>query len=193
MQRLITYINSMVRFSPENWEILQPVVTRKTFAKGEFLLKAGELSDALFFIEEGYVRMFTVEDAAEVNNGLHFEGELIATMPFLNGKAFAIEACEPVTVLVLDKSGLAQLDSIAAEISVLWKNCLSYVTAKFGEHADLFNLYTPSERYDYIAKNKPQLLQRVAPHILASYLGVGREKLNSIRKRRLESRYAFSE
>lgn len=193
MQQLITYINSLVRFSPENWEILKPVVTRKKFAKGEFLLNAGELSDYLFFIEEGYVRMFTVEDDAEVNNGLHFEGELIATMPFLNGKDFAIEACEPVTVLVLEKSGLAQLDSIAAEISVLWKNCLSYVTAKFGEHADLFNLYTPSERYDYIAKNKPQLLQRVPPHILASYLGVGREKLNSIRKRRLESRYAFSE
>ncbi|MHA3788818.1 Crp/Fnr family transcriptional regulator [Flavobacterium hauense] len=194
MQKLITYINSLVRFSPENWEVLKPVITRKTYAKGEFLLKPEEVCDSLFFIEQGYVRMFRVEDGAEVNTGLYFEGELVTGIPlFSDGKMFTIEACEPVTVLVLDKSGLLQMESIATQISVLWKNCLSFITAKVSEHSDLFDLYTPSERYEYIAKNKPQLLERVPPHILASYLGMGREKLNSIRKRRVDTRYTFSE
>jgi CRP-like cAMP-binding protein len=194
MQKLITYINSLVRFSPENWEVLKPVIERKTFAKGEFLLKAEEICDSLFFIEEGYVKMFSVEDSAEVNTNLYFEGELVTGMPlFSDGKSYIIEACEPVTVLVLDKSGLLKLESIASQISVLLKNCLNYTAAKIGEHADLFNLYTPSERYEYIAKNKPHLLQRVPPHILASYLGMANEKLNRIRRRRLESRYPFSE
>ncbi|PZR15558.1 MAG: Crp/Fnr family transcriptional regulator, partial [Flavobacterium psychrophilum] len=76
MQKLITYINSLVRFTPESWEVLKPVIRRETFAKGELLLKAGEVCDSLFFIEEGYVRMFRMEDGAEVNTGLYFEGEL---------------------------------------------------------------------------------------------------------------------
>lgn len=194
MQKLITYVNSLVRFSPENWEVLKPVITRRTFEKGELLLKAGEVCDSLFFIEEGYVRMFRIDGGAELNTGLYFEGELVTGIPlFSEGKPFAIEACEPVTVLVLDKSGLLQLENIATQISVLWKNSLSYLSAKISEHSDLFDMYTPSERYEYIAKNKPQLLERVPPHILASYLGMGREKLNSIRKRRLGSRNNISE
>lgn len=192
MQKLITYINSLVRFSPENWEVLKPVITRKTFAKGELLLKADEVCDSLFFIEEGYVRMFRIEDATEINAGLYFEGELVTGIPmFSDGRSFVIEACEPVTVLVLDKSGLQKVESIASQISVLWKNCLSYLSTKISEHSDLFDMYTPSERYEYIAKNRPHMLERVPPHILASYLGVGREKLNSIRRRRLEKEYGL--
>ncbi|PZR19395.1 MAG: Crp/Fnr family transcriptional regulator, partial [Flavobacterium psychrophilum] len=114
-------------------------------------------------------------------------GELVTGIPlFSDGKSFAIEACEPVTVLVLDKSGLLQIENIATQISVLWKNSLSYISSKIEEHTDFFTLYTPSERYEYIAKNKPELIERVQPHILASYLGVPNETLNRIKRRRLQ-------
>ncbi len=196
MQKLITYINSMVRFSPESWEALQPAITKKTFAKGELLLKAGEICNSLFFIDQGFVRTFYSEDAGEVNTGLYFDGEIVTNVSsFSTGEAsaYSIEACEPVTALVLDKFMLQQAGTTARQISVLGQNCLNYIALGLEAHADLFHLYTPSERYDHIAKNKPELLQRVPPHILASYLGMAREKLNRIRRRRTEIRYGVSE
>lgn len=196
MQKLITYINSLVRFSPESWEALKPVITRKTFEKGELLLKSGEICNSLFFIDQGFVRTFHSEEAGEVNTGLYFDGEIVTNISsFSTGQAsdYNIEACEAVTVLMLDKFMLQQAGTIAEQIAILGQNCLNYIALGLEAHADLFQLYTPSERYDYIAKNKPELVQRVPPHILASYLGMAREKLNRIRRRRTESRYGFTE
>lgn len=194
MNRLTTYINSLIRFLPESWDALTPTISRKTYAKGEQLLKAGEVCNSLFFIDEGFVRTFRMEDATEVNTSVHFDGEAVTDITsFSTGEpsAYTIEACEDVTVIVLDKAKLDIAGAIAPQIAILGANCLKYITAKLEEHADLVKMYSPSERYDFIAKNKPYILQRVPPHILASYLDIGREKLNSIRKRRLESRSAF--
>lgn len=192
MQKLITYINALVRFSPESWEVLRPLITRRTFEKGEFLLKEGEVCGSLFFIDQGFVRTFSTD--AETNSTLHFEGEFITNInSFSTGEAsvYSIEACEPVTVLMLDKSRLEEAGAVTDQIKVLGQNCLNYIASGLEAQADLFNLYTPSERYEYIARNKPQLLQRVPPHILASYLGMSRERLNHTGRRRMESRYAF--
>lgn len=181
MQKLITYLNSLVRFAPESWELIKPVITRQTFEKGELLLQSDGVGEALYFIEEGYLRTYTLEDGVEVNKGLYFEGELVAGI-----HGIAIEACEPVTVLILDKTVLFGDFDLIPQLTVLWKNCLSYVASKIEAHNDFFTLYTPSERYEYIIKNKPELLERVQPHILASYLGVPNETLNRIKRRRLQ-------
>jgi CRP-like cAMP-binding protein len=52
------------------------------------------------------------------------------------------------------------------------------------EHSNLFKLYTPTERYRYIEKNKPELLQRISLSQIASYLGVTRETLSRIRRKK---------
>jgi CRP-like cAMP-binding protein len=192
MQKLITYINSLVRFSPESWETLKPLITRKTFEKGELLLKAGEVCNSLYFIDQGFVRAFSSD--TETNSTLHFDGEFVTSISsFSTGEAsaYSIEACEPVTVLVLDKSGLQQAGSVTDQIAILGQNCLNYIASGLEAQADLINLYTPSERYEYIARNKPHLLKRVPPHILASYIGMSRERLSHTGRRRMESRYAF--
>ncbi|RDI05473.1 Crp/Fnr family transcriptional regulator [Flavobacterium sp. AG291] len=181
MQKLITYLNSLVRFTPESWELIKPVIIRRTFEKGELLSQPEATNDALYFVEQGYLRTFAIEESVEVNKGLYFEGELVAAI-----QGIAIEACESVTVLVLDKSTFFGDFELIPQLTVLWKNCLSFITSKIEAHNDFFTLYTPSERYEYIIKNKPELLERVQPHILASYLGVPNETLNRIKRRRLQ-------
>jgi len=52
------------------------------------------------------------------------------------------------------------------------------------EHINFYKMYTPTERYHYIEKNNPQLLQRVSLSQMASYLGVTRETLSRIRAKR---------
>jgi hypothetical protein len=52
-------------------------------------------------------------------------------------------------------------------------------------HSDLFKIYTPTERYRYIEKNNPKLLQRISLSQMASYLGIARETLSRIRAKKL--------
>lgn len=188
MKQLITYISALIHFSPESWEALKPALTKRTYPKGSLLHKAGEVCQSLFFIEEGFVRTYRTDEGTEVNTGLHFEGELVTDIDsFANATAsqYSIEACEPLTVIVLDKFRLFQAAEVVPQIAILAKNCLSYLSAREEEHADLFTLYTPSERYNYIVKNKPYILQRVPLPVLASYLGMARETLHRMRNRKL--------
>ncbi|MCO6146519.1 Crp/Fnr family transcriptional regulator [Flavobacterium sp. NRK1] len=187
MQKLFTYINSLVEFSNESWEALKPALTKKTYAKGEVLLAEGEVCNSLFFIEEGFVRNFHEVDGKEINIALHFEDEVVTNIhSFSTGElsAYTIEACEPVTVIEFDKEKLREAGASVNQIAILEKNCLYFTAARFEEHTDMFKLYTPTERYEYIAKNKPYILQRVPPHLLASYLQIERERLLRIRKRK---------
>ncbi len=50
---------------------------------------------------------------------------------------------------------------------------------------DLLKIYTPAERYHYIERNTPHVLQRVPLSHLASFLGVSRETLSRIRAKKV--------
>jgi len=51
------------------------------------------------------------------------------------------------------------------------------------ENFTVFKTSSPEERYINLLKNRPDLLQRVPQHQIASYLGIKAESLSRIRKR----------
>ena len=73
---------------------------------------------------------------------------------------------------------------LSPEVETLGRKCIRAFAVKQEEQSTLFTLYTAQERYEYIERLHPHLLQRVPLTLLASYLGVARETLSRIRKRR---------
>lgn len=188
MQKLLTYIHSLAGFTPESWEALQPVLSTKRFAEGDYLLKEGEVCNSLFFIDEGVVRSFYEEDGSENNTAFYFEGDMATNIAsFGNGgpSSYSIQACGPVTAIVFDKQKLFEAISIVPQIGILGKNSLKYTASKLEEYGSWLTLYTPTERYQYLGRNKPELLQKVPSQFLASYLGMAKETLGRIRGRRV--------
>jgi CRP-like cAMP-binding protein len=61
---------------------------------------------------------------------------------------------------------------------------------KANENLDAFITSSPEERYLNLLDKRPELLQRVPQHQIASYLGMTPESLSRIRKR--VSKKAFS-
>jgi CRP-like cAMP-binding protein len=59
------------------------------------------------------------------------------------------------------------------------------IAAKQEKQLQLFRILTAKERYAFLEKNAPDLLQRVSISQLASYLGVKRETLSRIRNKRM--------
>jgi hypothetical protein len=53
------------------------------------------------------------------------------------------------------------------------------------EFSNLFKLYSAQERLQYLETRYPKILQRVSLSQLSSFLGVARETLSRIRKRRI--------
>jgi CRP-like cAMP-binding protein len=190
MQNLLTYIRSLTTFSDRSWEQLQPALTKKEFRKNELLLKEGQVCHSLFYIDKGYCKSFYEIDGVVKNTGFFLENEIATNIQsFGSGQKseFNIIACEPLTVIVVDKHQLFEAAKQAVEIEVLGRNCIRLFATKQEEFSTLFKLYTPQERLEYLEGKHPELLQRIPLAQLASFLGVARETLSRIRKRRMST------
>lgn len=185
---LLKYIQSLLTFSENSWQLLQAVLTERTFRKNEFLLKEGQVCNNLFYIDGGYCRSYYMIDGQEKNTGFFFENDISTDLDsFGSGKKSAanIIACEQLTTILFDKEKLFCATKELAEIEALGRNCLRLFATKQEEFSRLFRLYSAEERFEYIEKNHPHLLQRVPLSQLASFIGITRETLSRIRKRRI--------
>jgi CRP-like cAMP-binding protein len=187
MDKLLHYIRSLVEFSDDSWKQLQPALHKQTFKKNDLLLKAGDVCNSLFYIEKGYCRSYYEIDGLVKNMGFFFENEIATNVRSFGAgqkSEFNIIACEPSTVIVFEKHALFEAAKQAPEIDTLGRNCIRVFASKQEEFSNLFKLYSPQKRLEYIEAKHPELLQRVSLSQLASFLGVARETLSRIRKRR---------
>lgn len=188
MTNLLAYIHELTSCSEESWALLQPVLTPMTFKKGAYLLQEGAVCNSLFYIDKGYCRSFYLKDGIEKNTAFYFEQDIATNInSFGSGEksAYAIIACEPIHVVAFDKQKLFEVSRQVPEIEALGRKCIRRFATRQEEHANLFKLYTAQERYEWLEQHQPQMLQRISLTQLSSYLGIARETLSRIRKRRI--------
>lgn len=188
MNNLLDYIRSLTHFSERSWELLQPALTKRIVKKNEYLLKEGAVCHSLFYIDSGYCKSYYDMNGVVKNTGFFFENEIATNInSFGSGKKseFNIIACEPLTAIVFDKDELFRAAKQATEIETLGRNCIRSFASKQEEFSTLFKLYSARERLEYLETKYPEISQRVSLSQLASFLGVARETLSRIRKRRI--------
>ena len=187
MDKLLHYIHSLTEFSNESWELLQPALTKQSYKKNDFLLREGEVCTTLFYIEKGYCKSYYGIEGVLKNTGFFFENEIATNIKsFGSGEKseFNIVACEPLDTVIFDKDKLFLAAKQAPEIEVLGRHCIRTFAARQEEFSNLFKLYSAQERLEYIETNHPEMMQRISLSQLSSFLGVSRETLSRIRKRR---------
>lgn len=187
MENLLKYIYSLTEFSDESWKLLQLALTKKEFKKNEFLLTEGQVCSSLFYIDKGYCKSYYEIDGMARNTGFFFENDIVTNLSsFSSGQKseYNIIACEQLTAILFDKEKLFEAAKKAHEIETLGRNCIRLFASKQEEFSNLFKLYSAQERLEYLEAKHPNMLQRVSLSQLASFLGVARETLSRIRKRR---------
>jgi CRP-like cAMP-binding protein len=187
MENLLKYIYSLTEFSAESWKLLQLALTKKEFKKNEFLLIEGQVCSSLFYIDKGYCKSYYEIDGVAKNTGFFFENDVVTNINSFSSEQkskYNIIACEQLTAILFDKEKLFHAAKQTSEIETLGRNCIRLFASKQEEFSTLFKLYSAQERLEYIEVNHPDILQRVSLSQLASFLGVARETLSRIRKRR---------
>ncbi|MGN7819850.1 Crp/Fnr family transcriptional regulator [Chitinophaga sp. 22536] len=187
MKQLLTYIHSLTPFSEDNWQHLLPALSLQHYQKDEFLLRAGEVCNALFFVSSGYCRAFYDKDGVDINTDFFFEQDIATNINSYGRReksAFSIQACGPLEVVRFDRELLLAAAAADPQIETLGRLCLQRIAAKQEKHTALFKLMSAQERYEYLEQEYPAMLQRVSLSQLSSFLGVARETLSRIRGRR---------
>ncbi len=181
------YIETISDFSDQSWNLLQPALTTLALKRGAMLLSEGEKCNSIFFIAKGCCRAYYNRDGIEINTGFFFDNDFTANVKSLvTGQAseYFIRACEPVLIIQLDREKLLAAYEDATEIERFGRKILERLLARQEEGSDQFRLFTAQERYEYIQAHQPEILQRVSLTQLSSYIGISRETLSRIRRRK---------
>ncbi len=162
--------------------------TFKSYKKGTVLLKEGELSNESYFILEGCVRIFYLVEGEEKTTEFYTELEGINPHCVVDKKPSSYYiACVEDCILTV---GNPEMEAIMFEkfpkFEILFRKLSEELFVKQQIDFDSFKTSSPEQRYLNLFQKRPDLVQRVPQHQLASFLGMKPQSLSRLRARILK-------
>jgi CRP-like cAMP-binding protein len=153
-------------------------VPRKTV-----LLREGEISQQIFFVEQGALRLWSNNNGEDITLRFCFENEAASSFLGNEPSIFTIESLEKSTLMVLK---IEDFKMMLDEMPEYKDGFIKLLTRRVSDYAKLFLsriTKSPEERYIDLMKNNPEILLRVPQHYIATYLGITPVSLSRIRNR----------
>ncbi|WP_428233033.1 Crp/Fnr family transcriptional regulator [Flavobacterium sp.] len=153
------------------------------------LLEEGEISKKLFIIEKGCVRVWFNNNGKDLTTQFFFENQSVASIESFMKKSVSpasIETIEPSVLWWIHKK---DLDKILEEIKGIPElrdrliNMLFERTFDYMKYFVSFIKDSPTQRYLNLIEERPQIVQRVPQHYIASYLGISTVHLSRIKSK----------
>lgn len=181
-------INKLVPFSTKEWLALENAFSFRQIPKKFQLVEEGKIAREIYFINKGVLRLYYNNDGSEIT-GFIFTENLFASCyeSFLRQapSVQVMEALEDCELLVLTHAALQRLYADVPKMHILTRVVTEQRFINAQQILSSFILDTPEERYHKFAIQRPDLLQRIPQHIIASFLGITPVSLSRIRKRQL--------
>lgn len=183
---LLDYVSVMDALTEEEKNFIWERTPVKEFKKGTILLREGEYADKSYFSFEGCVRQYYIVDGIEKTTFFFTEGHSISSFQSVSSKTPSKHYLECVEDCKLSVSTFEAEQEMYKRFPRFKMLCLRETEKQLGKYQEMLAHYitsSPEERYLNLLETRPELLNRVPQHQIASYLGVKPESLSRIRKR----------
>ncbi len=168
----------------EELDVLESILVPRKCAKGEIILKEGQVCEDIYYIEKGLIRQFYLKKDKEVTEHLATEGGVFMCIESLfkeEPTRLQVEALEPSLLYALPKRKLEQVALHNVNIQILYRKILEESLIFSQVHADLVRFETAQDRYLRLCKLMPQVVLRAPLVYIASYLQMTPETLSRVR------------
>ena len=182
---LFDFIDRYMPLTEPEKEVILDLALFKRFEKGTVLLREGNWSNEYYFVIKGCLRAYYIIDGEEKTTTFYTELQNVAPLSTINKTpSDQYVACVEDSLLLVSTPDTEQLvferfPRFETLCRLLSENLLAQSQASF----DQFKNSSPEQRYLHLLETRPDLLQRVPLHQLASYLGIKAESRSRIRRR----------
>jgi CRP-like cAMP-binding protein len=172
--------------SQEEYAQVEPFIKTKTIAKNDFLLKQGDICSHSFFVEEGVLRFYSLnEDGKE--NILQFATEnwIVSdrgSVFFQEPSTYYIDAIEDTLTVMLDDNFVNKVEEINKNFRKQNETLLQNHIRHLYKRVSLLLGASARVRYLEFVNMYPDIILRVPQWMIASYLGITPESLSRVRK-----------
>lgn len=157
-----------------------------TIGRNEFLKVKDSIDTNIYFIEEGSLRIFVLDDHEERIIRFGYKDNIIVSIDsFLseNPSDFYIQAIKKTIVKVIPKKGFMNFVNQNEDNLRLWiKITEDLILQQIEREKDILTS-SPKERFDRVLKRSPQLFQEISNRHIANYLRMSPETLSRLKKR----------
>ena len=160
----------------------------RSFKKGATLLKEGQKSNDGYFVLKGCIRTYYIIGGDEKTTAFYTEMEALTPHCVINKapSEYYISCVEDTILIVSTPDMEAEMFSKFPKFETLCRILAEELLAKQQINFDEFKTSSPEQRYLNLLQKRPDLIQRVPQHQLASYLGIKPQSLSRLRARILE-------
>ena len=185
---LLKYMSDFTSLSEDEQREISESLRTDEYKKGKYLLRQGELcAIKCYFVLMGCVRQFFIDESGkEVTSDFFTEEQAI---PIINEQTqgdsskYSLACVEDCILVVGDVNSEKPMFNKYPQLETMIRKMMEINLGEIQEQFGAFIHSSPEERYESILKKRPQLVDRVPQHQLASYLGITPESLSRIKKR----------
>lgn len=189
--KIIQSIKSIASLNEAEEKAFLSILEVKIFKKKEFLLQEGKVCNKITFVNNGCMRLFYNVEGVE-NTIQFFFGDSWYTdyASFLTGKPSIenMQALEESEVVQFKKDDLYKLYDSMPIFEKVGRIFAENAYLSISQLNQMKTNEEPEVRYTNLLKTRPELVQQIPQHYIASYLGIKPETLSRIRKRILTSK-----
>lgn len=168
----------------EELDVLESILVPMKFAKGQMILKEGDICRGFYYIDTGLIRQFYFKGKKEVTEHMGVDNSVVMCIESLfreEPTRLQMEALEPTIVYLLPKQELENVALHNVNIQILYRKILEESLILSQVHADLVRFETAQDRYRRLCKLIPKMVQRAPLIYIASYLQMTPETLSRVR------------
>lgn len=158
------------------------------------MLHEGDISKRSFIIEKGCLRVWFNNNGKDTTFQFFFENEGLASLESFRKNIpgmFTIGTIEPCVLYVLEKKDYETIMATLSHDAIFMNEMVNVLVERQLHYMKEFLSFirdTPQQRYINLLKQKPQLIQRVPQHYIASYLGITTVHLSRIKSKLLKQK-----
>lgn len=185
MQTFLEYLKKYITLTEAEETAVAAKLKHRTYLKGQYMVQGGDVCRYQSFIISGKVRTFCLDDNGNehivmfgIENWWAADlGSFITQTP----ADFEVQCLENTEVVQLSYTDTQQLYKDVPKMERFFRRIIQNAYVKAQKRIVQNYSLSARERYLLFCEEYPEIEQRVPQYMIASYLGITKEFLSSIR------------
>ncbi|MCU0325511.1 MAG: cyclic nucleotide-binding domain-containing protein [Spirosomaceae bacterium] len=187
---LFNFISKYISLTEDEKNAIDSLDMFRSVKKGTILLEEGQKSKESYFVLKGCLRAYYIIDGEEKTTAFYTEMDALTPHCVVNKapSQYFISCTEDSIILISNSDIEVEINSKFPKFDTMCRMLSEELLAKERINFDEFKTSSPEQRYLNLIQKRPDLIQRVPQHQLASYLGIKPQSLSRLRARIMEKK-----